>query len=153
MKEFNGRSVSVRAACAAFVIAGLLASGCVRRPAAPTASPIGEQAPVTLRSLEIKAVDGHRAVLLRLSRLPTLVRHSTSRNPGRITIEAWGPVGAGDLPERILPQDDPEIAQVRVSRRQGGLRVVFDLHSSQPPPHAVHEMADWIMVRFTESRS
>jgi hypothetical protein len=132
---------------------GAVVGGCSATLSSPTASPSGEQAPVNLRELQITSVEGHRAVLLRLSRLPTLVRYSSSSNPGRITIQAWGPVGDGDLPERVLPQDDPQVAQVRVSRQEGGLRVVLDLKSDEPPAHTVHEMADWIMVRLTESGS
>jgi len=129
----------------------LLVMGCARRLAAPTPSPSGDQAPVTLRNLQVATVDGHRAVLLRLSRLPTLVRHSSGSHPARIMIQAWGPVGDGDLPERTLAQVDPQITQVRVSRHQGGLNVILDLNSEDPPPYSVHEMADWIMVRFNDA--
>lgn len=131
----------------------LLVVGCAQKLASPTASPSGDQAPVNLRNLQIENVDGHRAVLLRLSRLPTMVRHSSSRHPGQITVQAWGPVGDGDLPERALPQMDAQVAQVRVSRHDGGLTIVLDLHSDEPPAYSVHEMADWIMVRFISPES
>ena len=129
-----------------FCVAAL--GGCAARLAAPSASPTGDQAPVTLRNLQIETANGHRAVLLRLSRLPTQVRYSSSSRPARIAIQAWGPAGDEDLPERALAQIDPQITQVRVSRRAGGLNVVFDLQGDQPPEYTVHEMADWIMVRF-----
>jgi hypothetical protein len=132
---------------------GLLAVGCAQKLGRPTAAPSGDQAPVTLRNLQIENIDGHRAVLLRLSRLPTMVRHSSSRKPPEITLQAWGPAGDGDLPERALPQIDPLVAQVRVSRRDGGLTVVLDFHGDEPPPYSVHQMADWIMVRFDAPES
>jgi hypothetical protein len=131
----------------AVAFAGLLA-GCSTSFLRPTATPSGEDAPVTLRDLQIDNTDGHRAVLLRLSRVPTAVRHSSSSNPAQITVQAWGPVGDGDLTERELPQTDDEISQVRVSRKSGTLTVVLDLRGNQPPPYSVHEMADWIMVRL-----
>ena len=114
----------------------------------PTATPTGNEAPVALRSLEVTSVEGHRALLLRLSRLPSTVRQSSASNPGRIIIEAWGPAGDGDLPERTLPQVDPEISDVRVSRDGGALQIIVDFKDIEPPPYSVHEMADWIMVRF-----
>ncbi len=123
-------------------------AGCAASLAAPSASPTGDQAPVTLRNLQIETANGHRAVLLRLSRLPTQVRYSSSSRPARISIQAWGPPGDEDLPERALTQIDPQIAQVRVSRKRGGLNIVLDLQGDEPPAYSVHEMADWIMVRF-----
>jgi hypothetical protein len=130
-----------------FVVALALA-GCSLDFGRPTASPTGDQAPVNLRSLQIQNVDGHRAVLLRLSRLPTLVRHTYASKPGRISVEAWGPAGDSDLPERSLDQTDAEISGVRVSRSQGALRIILDFRGDDPPQYTVHEMADWIMVRL-----
>ena len=135
--------------CAFLVVLG----GCSQKLSRPTAAPSGENAAVSLRNLEVADIDGHRAVLLRLSRLPTLVRHSNTTKPAQIAIQAWGPVGEGDLPERSLPQIDPLISQVRVSRQDGGLLVILDLQGDQPPPYTVHEMADWIMIRFTAPES
>lgn len=131
----------------------LLVFGCSERMSSPTAMPSGDQAPVVLRNFEVSVVDGHRAILLRLSRLPTQVRESSSKNPARITVEAWGPPGDSDLPERELPQTDPFIESVRVSRKRGGLNVVIDFKGNEPPAYTVHAMADWIMIRFPTSAS
>jgi hypothetical protein len=131
----------------------LLIAGCAQKIGRPTPAPSGDDAPVTLRNLQIESIDGHRAVLLRLSRLPTMVRHSSSRRPAQITVQAWGPVGEGDLAERVLPQLDAQIAQVRVSRRDGGLTIVLDFHGDDPPQYSIHQMADWIMVRFPTAES
>jgi hypothetical protein len=135
------------------VLAVLLAAGCAQKIGRPTAAPSGDNEPVTLRNLQIETVDGHRAVLLRLSRLPTMVRHSSGKRPAQITVQAWGPVGEGDLPERVLPQLDAQITQVRVSRHDGGLTIVLDFRGDDPPPYNVNEMADWIMVRFAAAES
>jgi hypothetical protein len=135
------------------LLAALLVAGCAQKLGRPSPSPSGDAAPVTLRNLQIESIDGHRAVLMRLSRLPTMIRHSSSRRPPEITVQAWGPVGDGDLPERVLPQIDALVSQVRVSRHEGGLTIVLDLHGDQPPPYSVHQMADWIMVRFSAPES
>lgn len=103
---------------------------------------------MALRNLQVTTVDGHRAVLLHLSRLPVVVRQSSARNPGRIVVQAWGPVGDGDLPERALPQVDPMLSDVRVSRHEGALEIVLEFKSEEPPPFSVHEMADWLMIRL-----
>lgn len=136
------------AVCGGMLLLPLVVLGCSQRMTAPTAAPTGDEAPVALRNFEVANVDGHRAVLLRLSRLPTLVRHSSSSNPARITVQAWGPPGDSDLPERDLPQMDAQIADVRVSRTSGALNVVIDLKAEEPPIYSVHEMADWIMIRL-----
>jgi hypothetical protein len=146
----SARTPLRRSAVAALV---LVLAGCSTSFLRPTAAPTGEEAAVTLRDLQIENVDGHRAVFLRLSRVPTMVRHSSSSNPAQITVQAWGPVGEGDLSERDLPQTDSEITQVRVSRRDGSLSVVLDLQGEDPPPYTVHEMADWIMIRLGQPRS
>jgi hypothetical protein len=130
------------------LLVALFAAACASKFAAPTPVPAGTEAPVALRNLEVTTVDGHRAVLLRLSRPPTLVRESSSKNPGSITILAWGPPGSADLPERAVPQLDSEIREVRVSRRAGALQVVLEFKGAAPPPYSVHQMADWIMVRL-----
>jgi hypothetical protein len=127
----------------------LLIAGCAERMR--SAATGGEESAVALRNLEIESVDGHRAVLLRLSRLPTLVQHTSSNHPAEISVKAWGPVGEGDLAERTLPQVDPEISQVRVSRKRGALLVVIELNGEEPPPYSVHEMADWIMIRLGDT--
>lgn len=126
-------------------------NGCAAWRSGPAGAPVGDQAPMGLRSLEMASAQGYQAVLLRLSRLPTMVRHSSSNNPARITIQAWGPNTGGDLPERVLEQEDPLVEKVRVSRKGGTLSVILDLRTSVAPPYSVNEMADWIMVRFGES--
>jgi hypothetical protein len=136
------------AARCGWLLLPLMVAACSQRMTAPTGAPTGDLAPVALRNLELTAVDGHRAVLLRLSRLPTLVRESSAKRPARITVQAWGPPGDGDLPERDLPQADPLIEDVRVSRTRGALTVVIELKGDELPPYTVHEMADWIMIRF-----
>lgn len=108
----------------------------------------GDHTPVALRNLQVTTVDGHRAVLLRLSRLPVQVRQSSGKNPGRIVLQAMGPAGEGDLSERDLAQVDPLLNNVRVSRRQGALEVVLEFKTEEPPAFTVHEMGDWIMVRL-----
>lgn len=133
-----------------WLFVAVLAAGCTQRLAAPTATPSGDQAPVSLRNFEVVTTDGHRAVLLRLSRLPTKVGYSSVDDPPQIVVQAWGPVGDGDLPERNLPQIDPQIRALRVSRHDGCLTVVLDLHGVRPPPHSVHQMADWIMIRLEQ---
>lgn len=133
---------------ALLVTAALALGGCGLREMMPTSSPVGDQAPVGLRSLQATDAGGNHAMLLRLTRLPTMVRHASSGEPAQITIQAWGPPGDGDLPERTLLQEDPYVRQVRVSRKDGTLKIVLDLQGDVPPPHMVHEMADWIMVRF-----
>jgi hypothetical protein len=130
-----------------FIVA-LFAAGCAYKFSAPTPVPAGSEAPVALRNLEITTVDGHRAILLRLSRPPTLMRESSSKNPARITILAWGPAGDSDLPERAMPQLDSQIREVRVSRRAGTLQVVIEFNGKAPPSYSVHQMVDWIMVRL-----
>lgn len=137
----------LRLAAGASIFA-LLAAGCAQRLVPPSATPTGNEAPVALRNLQVTSIEGHRALLLRLSRLPNMVRQTSGKDPGRIVIEAWGPAGDGDLPERTLPQVDPEISDVRVSRHDGALQVIVDFKSIEPPPYSVHEMADWIMVRL-----
>ena len=114
--------------------------------------PTGDQAPVGLRNLEVTTLDGHRAVLLRLSRAPTQVRQSSSSKPPQIVVQAWGPAG-DDLPERSIPQIDPQIANVRVSRKGGNLEVVLEMQGVEPPAYTVHEMGDWIMIRFAAPQS
>jgi hypothetical protein len=139
-------------AAVAALVSLLVAAGCGSKLAAPAPTPSGDQAPVGLRNLEIATVDGHRAVLLRLSRAPSQVRHSSSSKPAQIVVQVWGPVGE-DLPERSIPQFDPQVSEVRVSRKDGGLRVVLELLGDNPPEYSLHEMADWIMIRFASPQS
>lgn len=124
-------------------------AGCSMGPLQRQATlPTGTQSPVNLRNFQIASAGGHRAVFLRMSRIPTMLRHTSSGGPAEIIIQAWGPEGTGDLPERALPQDDPLINEIRVSRESGALKVVLVLSTPEPPPHMVHEMADWVMIRF-----
>src|SRR5258707_2415855 len=108
------RKAARRASAGLCVLLPLLVLGCSRRMVSQTATPTGDQAPVALRNLEISTSDGHRAVLLRLSRLPTSVRQSSSNGPARITVQAWGPPGDARLPQRDLPQIDSQITAVQV---------------------------------------
>jgi hypothetical protein len=139
----GGRALSV-------LLLLVLASACSRKLTHPSATPVGDQAPVTLRNIQVANIAGHRAVLLRLSRVPTLVRHTKARGPARILVEAWGPTGE-DIAEKTLPALDMQISQVRVSRHEGALSIILDLAGDEPPPYTVHEMADWIMVRFASA--
>ncbi len=132
--------------CCAFVAGFIFLSGC--SALSPTPTPTGDQTPVNLRQLEIQTIDGHAALLLRMSRRPFSLRHSSAIEPGRIILEARGPEGEGDLAERSLGQSDAMIADVRVSRVEGLLKVVIEFRNNQAPAYSVHEMADWVMVRL-----
>lgn len=118
----------------------------------PSAAGGGAKGALTLRDLQISGSGGQQAVLLRLSRVPDAVRYTSSEGPAQVIVEAYGPAGEGDLPEKVLPQRDPIVKQVRVSREGGALRITLDLHGDQPPAHQVHEMADWLMVRLSTSQ-
>ena len=84
-----------------------LTSGCASQASRPSALPSGDNTPVTLRDLQITQSEGHRAVFIRLSRLPTLIQHSNSGDPARIMIIAWGPTGGEDLGERGAQSTGP----------------------------------------------
>jgi len=115
-------------------------------------SSLPEQA-LSLRNLQIESVDGQRAVLLRLSRLPEKVTSSSATSPGRIVVQLSGPRGEGDFSEQALPQIDPQIAQVRVMREDGELVVTLEFKTDAPPAFSVLEMADWIMIRLGRTQS
>ena len=144
----------IRRATPVLMVAALSLStlaGCPAKRTVPTAMPTGDQAPVALRDIRVETVETHRAVLLRLTRVPTLVRASSSRSPAEITVQAWGPDTGGDLAERVVPLTDPQIRGARVGRTKGGLYVVLEFIGTKPPTYTVHEMADWIMVRLEQS--
>lgn len=128
-----------------------LTTGCGAAIWSPTPAAVGVDEGITLRDVQVEAADSHRAVLVRLSQRPSQVRYGDTHHPPAIVIEAWGPPGDFDLPERTLPQVDPLVSQVRMSRSDGNLRVTIDLQGSDLPPYSVHEMADWIMVRIQGS--
>jgi hypothetical protein len=119
----------------------------------PSPAPTGDEAPLNLRQLQIQSIDGHAALLLHLSHRAYSLRHVGAEQPGRIMIEATGPVGDGDLEERSLGQSDALIADVRVARTDGVLKVVIMFYADEPPEYSVHEMADWLMVRLGPASS
>ena len=123
-------------------------SGCGAAIWSPTPAAVGVDEAITLRDVQVEAAGEHRAVLLHLSQTPSQVRYGDTRNPAAITIEAWGPPGNFDLPERTLPQSDALVSQVRVSRDEGCLRVTIDMQAGELPAYSVHEIADWVMVRI-----
>lgn len=114
-------------------------------PAAGTAT-----TPLLLRQVQVVGVDqgSGRAVLLRLSRPPDLVRYEGKSRPARVVIEATAANAGEDFPERTMPQADVELKGVRVARKKGVLRVTLELARDEPPPYVVREMADWILIRF-----
>ena len=116
-----------------------------------SAAALADPSPVTLRNLQVATIEGNRAVLLRFSREPYGLAYTTEPGPGRLTVRASGPPGEGDLPERSLQQLDAQIADVRVSRTQGTLQVVIDFKADEVPPHSVHQMVDWVMIRLPAS--
>lgn len=133
---------------AAVVGLSAMMAGCGAAIWSPTPATVGVDEAITLRDVQVEAADSHRAVLVHLSQAPSQVRYGDTRRPASITIEAWGPPGDFNLPERTLAQVDSLISQVRVSRSDGCLRVTIDLQSNELPPYSVHEMADWVMVRI-----
>lgn len=132
----------------AFLGVATVLSGCGSVFWSPTPAAVGADEGLTLRGLQVEAADGNRAVLLHLSQVPSQVRYGESGSPPSITVEAWGPRGDFNLSERVLPQTDALISQVRVSRRDGCLRVTVEMQSAEAPPYTVHQMADWVMIRI-----
>jgi hypothetical protein len=139
----------------AALLAALLAPGCSAKKA-PLDGNVLEgktpvvQVPLDVQDFKVLHADGHRGVLLKLSRLPDSVRHSDATNPARIVLEIGGPTG-GESPVESFPSDDALVYNLRVSRSAGVLRVELDLSSDQLPPYSVHTMADYVMVRFDAS--
>ena len=144
---------ALRRVRAVVVLVGTIwAVGCAQPGAAPTPAPTGAEAPVDVRDIQLATVEGHKAVLLRLTRVPSMVRSSSSQGPAQIEVQAWGPSGDADLPERGYPQADPYVSEIRVSRKGGALRIVLQFAGNMPPRYTVHEMSDWIMIRLLVSR-
>ncbi len=104
--------------------------------------------PLDLRHFEVvSSAGGYRGVFLRLSRFPDGIRVTHSRAPAQIIIDIQGPTG-NEAAEESFPGGDSLVAQVRVLREIGLLRVVLDLAGSDLPDYTVHRMADWIMLRI-----
>lgn len=147
------RTSALRRLRVALVLVGAFcAVSCAQRGAAPSPAPVGADAPLDVRYIQVATVEGHRAVLVRLTHVPSMVRDSSSQNPAEILVHAWGPSGGFDMPERSFPQSDAYLPEVRVSRKGGELRIVLQLAGNVPPQYTVHEMADWIMVRLIGGR-
>ena len=146
---------------AAVMVVGLGTAACSKTVTPPpplppadagvSAAALADPSPVTLRNLQVTTIEGNRAVLLRLSREPYGLSYAAENDPGRIIVRASGPPGDADLPERSLQQLDLQIADVRVSRTQGTLQVVIDFKTDAVPPHSVHQMVDWVMIRLPAS--
>jgi hypothetical protein len=145
-------SVLRRLRAALVLVGAFCAVGCAQRAAAPSPAPVGANAPLDVRYIQVATVEGHRAVLVRLTQVPSMVRASSSRNPAEILVHAWGPMGDFDMPERNFPQPDAYLPEIRVSRKGGELRIALQLAGDVPPQYTVHEMADWIMVRLIGGR-
>lgn len=126
----------------------VLVSGCGLAWRTPGPAATGEDAGITVRDVQVESAGEHRAVLVHLSQRPSQLRYGEQRNPPAIMIDAWGPPGDFDIPERTLAQQDALVEQVRVSRRDGRVRIAIDMRGSGVPPFRVYEMADWIMVRI-----
>ncbi len=133
----------------------LLLAGCAKR--VPLMEPGAKGAaveslpnlsiPLDVQEFEVVNADGHRAVFLKLSRLPDAVEHRGESDPARIILEIKGPTGE-EVPETVFPGRDTLLARVRMSRSFGVLRVALDLQGDDPPRYSVQTMADWIMIRF-----
>ena len=146
---------------AAVMVVGLGTAACSKTVTPPpplppadagvSAAALADPSPVTLRNLQVTTIEGNRAVLLRLSREPYGLSYAAENDPGRIIVRASGPPGEADLPERSLQQLDVQIADVRVSRTQGTLQVAIDFKTDAVPPHSVHQMVDWVMIRLPAS--
>ncbi|MCX8071076.1 MAG: AMIN domain-containing protein [Candidatus Binatia bacterium] len=144
---------------AILVLASILALGAFgcSRLMRPEQSNVGAVAasPLLLRQVQVVsgAEQGGKAVILRLSRAPDVVRHEGKARPARVVIEASAVNAGEDLPERTIPQADPDLKGVRVLRKGGVLRVTLELSRDEPPPYSVREMADWILIQLGTPRS
>ena len=135
--------------CAALCLSCFL--GCANlNPVGSRVEPGAATTPLLLRHVQVVEVGQgfSRAVLLRLSRPPDFVRHEGKSRPARVVIEAAATNAGEDFSERAMPQADVELKGVRVARKKGVLRVTLELSRDEPPPYAVQEMADWILIRF-----
>jgi hypothetical protein len=105
-------------------------------------------APLELREFQVDTAEGgYRGVFLKLSRLPNAVSSTTESNPARIIVDIQGPTGT-ESPWETFPGGDTLVTHVGVSRYVGGLRVVLELSSEEPPEYGVYPMADWVLVRI-----
>jgi len=108
----------------------------------------GYSTPLDLREFEVDSTEsGARGVFLKLSRLPSSVSATSQSDPARIIVDIQGPTGT-ESPAETYPGGDTLVSHVTVSRQVGGLRVVLDLTTDDPPDFAVYPMADWVLVRI-----
>jgi hypothetical protein len=103
--------------------------------------------PLDIQDYRIVNVDGHRGVLLKLSRLPDAVDDRADTNPPRVILDIKGPTGE-EAPAQELPGHDSLVSRLEVTRSFGVLHVTLELQGRDVPPYTVHRMADWVMVRL-----
>ncbi len=106
--------------------------------------------PLAVEDVRVSSADGHRAVLLKLSRFADAIRHEATREPARIRLELAGPAVGADMPEERVVTADDVVHAVRISRSGGTVRIILELDGEDPPDYTVQEMADWIMVRLLD---
>jgi hypothetical protein len=131
--------------------------GCTAKPK-PGVEPIttgtadelfaGLAAPLAVQSFSVSTSEGRRGVFLKLSRIPERVTSHDESEPARIVIDAEGPAEGADMPVQTFAGGDTLVSQLHVSRTGGDLRMVLELSSVEVPLYSVHQMADWVMVRF-----
>jgi hypothetical protein len=103
--------------------------------------------PLEIQDYRIVNVDGHRGVLLKLSRLPDAIGDRAESNPPRVILDIKGPTGE-ESPQEDWPGGDALVSRVEVARSFGVLHVSLDLRGNDVPPYTVQRMADWVMIRF-----
>lgn len=111
-----------------------------------------QRPPLDVTEIEATASNNVHAIFLRLSRFPDRIEHEAKGDPPRIELRLVGPASDGDAPEKTLVPSSAVVRSVRVSRKDGILRVLLELGGNELPEYTIHEMADWLMVRMVPKR-
>src|SRR5262249_2061940 len=142
------------------VVAVLACAGCARRPVVTskqastsatspeqaaeqkelteTALPAGAAAAQSAETLDIREIrpiedNGQQGVFVKLTRPPAAITHYTLGQPTRLVIDIAGAAGGGETSAQKYSVQNPLIAEVRVTRHEGKIRVTLEMRAGTVP--------------------
>jgi len=113
--------------------------------ALPSAAATSPGDALDIREIKVVEDNGQQGVFVKMTGPPAAVTSYTMAQPTRLVIDVAG-AGGGEPSAQKYPVTNPMIAEIRVARHEGKIRLTLELRGAEAPAYTVNNLNDTVVA-------
>jgi len=116
----------------------------------PPSAAAPSAAALDVREIKLVEDNGQQGLFIKLNHAPAAVAHYTLTKPNRVVVDIGGAEIGGETSAQKFAVNNPAIAEVRVGRHEGKIRITVNLKGDTLPTYTVNDLNDTVVAFIGE---